>query len=284
MVIRRCLSLAGVGFDVTVTGPCDPFRVDARFANYYVSPEALGDRPVSLAVHIDPAWVRPPDITVPYPGVESSRDATGALRFRRNSEVTEYDTVARVGITRSRPSVSGLEPEGDPTPLEPPLRMLLAYELARRDGLLMHASGWSDHRGALVFLAVSGGGKTTTAKKLPHVGVLSDDQVALRFEGDTVTAHALPFVGEYRRATGSRSGPLRAVVLLSKGDVARSERVSTAEALAGIARCVVSFVRGDPSTRAVLDRVAILASCVPVYRWTLPWSASVEAMVHEVLG
>jgi len=123
---------------------------------------------------------------------------------------------------------------------------------------------------------------TTTARKLPHENVLSDDQVALRRIEGAWTAWALPFVGEYRRATVPRVAPLRAVVLLAKGEGATLTRVHPAAAIAPVMRCAVNFAPG-PHGAALLDLAADLATRVPVHRLTLDRDAPVTPALDALL-
>src|SRR5690606_12432958 len=143
--------------------------------------------------------------------------------------------------------------------VENALRMVLATELVSAGGLLLHASGWADRERAVVFPAVSGGGKTTTAFKLPDDQVLSDDQVALR-DGD---AWSLPFVGEWGRRTAPRHAPLRAIALLGKAETPRLTRLPEARALVRLLGCVVSF---DPAqAQAAFALAEQWVKAVPVY-------------------
>jgi hypothetical protein len=58
---------------------------------------------------------------------------------------------------------------------------------------LIHSSCIMRHNLAAMFLAPSTGGKTTVVKTINGDYVLSDDQVILRKEGDTIWAHGTPF-------------------------------------------------------------------------------------------
>jgi len=113
--------------------------------------------------------------------------------------------------------------------------------------------------------------------------VLSDDQVALRRIDGAWIARALPFVGEYRRATAPHGGPLRALALLAKGDSLSLRPVSAAEAIGPLLRCAVSFAPG-PHAAAMLDLAADLAARVPVVRLTLARDTPMDACLDALLG
>lgn len=276
------LSLAGIGVRGTLDFDCRKEHLLARFGAFQT--ESLPDDTVDVRVRTaaDFAPAHPPRVS--YPSSDASIDVDGSVVFRRSSEEVRFWPEARRVEVRARPSGAQLLPVEDPTPLDTPLRLLLSHQLPRRDGMLLHASGYGDARGAVLFAAVSGGGKTTTARKLPPAHVLSDDQIALRREGGEWFAYALPFVGEYRRATVPRRCPLRAIVLLAKGPHPRIERTPRPIALARLLGCTVYFLRADPIVTTLFDRCAELTERVAVYTLTLDRETPVMPWVEELLG
>lgn len=276
------LSLAATGFRTRLDPRCRAEHITARFGAYQTA--ALPDDTVSVSVALDPDFALDRPSRVEYPSTDAEQLADGTIVFRRSSEITRYDPAARAATVLARPTSKHLAPIEDPTPLDTPLRVLLSHMLPRREGLLMHASGYGDARGAVLFAAVSGGGKTTTARKLPAAHVLSDDQIALRRERNEWLAYALPFVGEYRAATVPRVCPLRAVVLLAKGDAPRLARTARPVALARMMGCVVYFLRGDPITSTLLDLCADLTARVPVFTLTTTREAPMEPVLDQLLG
>ncbi len=287
-MIARSLRLAGVGVRAEIVGPCDPDHVTARFGEFFV--QELDEDP-AWTVRVEVAegrWEVPEGAGV-FPGVAVRREGERVV-YTRQTDVTVLDPARRTLTVRARPSPRGLEPVQDPTPLDTPLRLLMAYVLPRRGGVLVHACGWAEcdpgfAAGALVFAAVSGGGKTTTARKLPHAGILSDDQVALTREaGGVWMAHSLPFVGEYRRAPRAQRAPLRGVVLLGKGEAVRQEAVARPRAVASLVRCGVYFTPGDAGAVGVLDALMSVAGEVPVTRWVLTLESPVLDMARAAIG
>ncbi len=274
------LVLAGVGFRTRVLGTCPAEHVTARFGAFTGDP---GERAVDLEVAVDPAWRPPHAPRAVFPAADATRLADGRVRFVRVSDQLTYDPEGRTARGWTTGTAPGLAAVVDPTALDTPLRLLMSYELPRRGGMLVHACGYADDRGAVLFIAPSGGGKTTTARKLPHASVLSDDQVALRRDGAVWTAWALPFVGEYARAIAPRSAPLRAVVLLAKAPVLDLHRVAPAQALARVLAGTVYFLRGDPSSAALLDLAGDLVDKVPVYTLALPREAPVAPVLDQLL-
>lgn len=275
------LSIAGMPVSVRADGPVNPAHVEARFGAY-ARPPWVDDLPgFALDVRAEEGWAPPRPVRAELPGADVRWLDAGRVEFLRAYDLTVVDLANRRAESACGPSVARV-PVVDPTGLDTPLRLIASLALPAHDGLLMHASGYADDRGAVLFLAVSGGGKTTTARKLPHEHVLSDDQVALRRIDGRWSAWALPFVGEYRRATVPRRAPLRAIALLAKGEGAALEAVAPAAALASVMRCAVSFAPG-PQVARVLDLVADLVTRVPVRRLTIAREAPVGPCLDALL-
>ena len=275
------LSIAGIPVSVRAEGPVNPAHVDARFGAFARAPW-VDDLPgFALDVGVEAGWAPPRPVRAEIPGADVRWLDDARVELLRAWDLTVLDLRARRAESVCGPSVATV-PVVDPTALDTPLRFIASLALPRHEGLLMHASGYADARGAVLFLAVSGGGKTTTARKLPHANVLSDDQVALRRVAGEWTAFALPFVGEYRRATVPRRAPLRAVVLLAKGEGAALARVPPAAAIASVMRCAVNFAPG-PHNATLLDLAADLATRVPVHRLTLDRDAPVAPALDALL-
>lgn len=96
----------------------------------------------------------------------------------------------------------------------------------------LHAGAAAIGDGAVVVAAASGGGKTTLVAELVERGarLVADDVAAVESDGDTVVVHPGPGLMSVRDDAGPplrrvarepRSLPLRAVVLLRRGDGAR---------------------------------------------------------------
>lgn len=276
------LSLAGLPVRVRAHGAVLHDHVEARFGAFQRCPWDDDLPGWSLDARAEPGWAPPRPVQSPLPGADTRWIDPDRLELLRTYDLTTMNFATRHSDSVGRPSVANA-PVVDPTVLDTPLRYIASLALPRHQGLLMHASGYADARGAALFLAVSGGGKTTTARKLPHPGVLSDDQVALRRIDGAWIARALPFVGEYRRATAPHGGPLRALALLAKGDALSLRPVSAAEAIGPLLRCAVSFAPG-PHAAAMLDLAADLAARVPVVRLTLARDTPMDACLDALLG
>lgn len=277
----RVISIAGIPVEVQLEGPVRAQHVDARFGAFTSCPWESDLPGWSLSARAEAGWSPPREVVAPLPGADVRWLSASRVELTRTHDLSVLDLDTRHAQSVGRPSVATL-PVVDPTVIDTPLRFIASLELPRNDGLLMHASGFADERGAILFLAVSGGGKTTTARKLTHENVLSDDQVALRRIDGEWWAYALPFVGEYRRATTPRRALLRGLVLLARGDGASLDALRPSHALPALMRCVVNFVPGRHAAK-LLDHVASLVAQVPVHRLSIARDAPMEPVLASLL-
>jgi hypothetical protein len=284
MFYKTQLNLAGTTFHITVDAPVKPENIDVRFGAYTHQPgQRVWSPSASLHVETVSGWVPPQQPLVEYPGADSKILANKTVHFFRQFDELLWDPGERHGIARRPPYPRRPGPMVDATEIDTPLRLILSHDLPLHGGLLMHGAGYGDERGAVVFLAPTRGGKTTTSRKLPEPHVLSDDQIAVRRVNDTWFAYALPFVGDYAKATVPREVALRAVVLLGKAETISLKRIEPARALASVANCTVRFVRNSDAN-PLLDLCLSLVTAVPVYRLALSKSDPVMPMVERLLA
>lgn len=112
---------------------------------------------------------------------------------------------------------------GNPYSFENDLRRIVAVELARRGGFLLHASGAApaDSAGgrrtsATVFCGISGSGKSTIAAEFPSGDVLSDELVAIARRGGGYAACSTPFRGMLSEPGPAFEAPLGRVFFLKQ--------------------------------------------------------------------
>jgi hypothetical protein len=79
------------------------------------------------------------------------------------------------GLERVRARLREDRPQDLPLGLRSFLRLLLAETFLRTGGIALHASAVSRAQGAIVMMAPSGGGKTTTVTRFAPESVLADD-------------------------------------------------------------------------------------------------------------
>lgn len=176
---------------------------------------------------------------------------------------------------------SAFSPEHPVDALEFPLDELLFLRLlATRGGLELHACGVVAPSGqGYLFAGQSGDGKTTTARlweDLPGATVLSDDRIIVRrgTEG-TWWMYGTPWHGEAELAANVKA-PLRALLLLERGERNALQEVPPAEAVSSLlARSFVPF--HDAGLMAVtLQLLEDLTREIPCLR--LPFVPDAEAV------
>ncbi len=150
------------------------------------------------------------------------------------------------------------------------LRVVSAYRVSSKGGLLLHSAGLILDERAYLFVGRSGAGKTTLTRKAhaAGAGVLSDDiNVALPGEDGCFRAYPVPFAGDFGQTPDRLSPggyPLAALCVLEQGGAATLEPLSDAAAAARlVAAC--PFVNADPYKSAdLLETAASLVRQVPV--------------------
>ena len=131
------------------------------------------------------------------------------------------------GETIIRPDV----PERSPGyfPLNYPIDEVLAINrISRGHGLEVHACGLSDHGRGILFLGVSGTGKSTTARvwdQLEEVLVLSDDRIIITNQDGLFWIHGTPWHGDAGIADPS-GVPLSAIFFISHAEETLARPIS----------------------------------------------------------
>lgn len=268
---RHALRLGGVLLDVE-PAPCEADAFKARYQAFKEPADAQG---IVVRTRFDRASV--PLTPPPWPGARCVREGD-RLVFSRRDDTLAWDVQARrATFTIARSAPEGPLPTSVPPFVETALRMVVATELIRTGGFIVHAAGYADKRGAVVFAAHSGGGKTTSANKLPVDSVLSDDQVAIVGED----AFSLPFVGQWNRRPVPQRVALRALVLLGKSAAPRLEPLGQTTALARLLGSVVSFDPGQ--ALQTVDHALRLVRRVPTYALDLALDTPLMPWVDRVL-
>ena len=275
--------IAGLRVAIEASGPMNPRHVDVRFGRYAAPDDGCPDD-LRLDLLVDPAWVAPHPVRNRFPGVDFERAPDGTFHFLRPDGETRVDLARHRATAVVRPTLVTDDPMEDITPIDTPLRLQLASELPSHRGAMVHACGYADERGAVLFIARSEGGKTTTARKLPDANVLSDDLVAVRRTSEGWDAHALPFVGEWQRPTVPRRGRLRALIFLRKSDELSITDCPAALAFPDMLQAMVWFAKGDPAAAALLDHAHDLIRAVPCVTLAVPRDRPVLPLLDRWLA
>lgn len=277
------LDLAGIRIDVEVIGG-DVDRLSARYSAF-MSPALGRDAAVRLRLEVNRSHgvIGQPD-GIEYPACLGRLSENRMIEYRRRGLRMEFEPLERRATAFAVPSIESLDPSVDPTPLDTPLRLLLSYLLVQNAGLLVHSSGFGDQRGAILFAGHSGSGKTTTARKIQHTNVLSDDQVALRRIDGLWMAFALPFVGEYARLPLPRLAPLRRILLLKHSiSGTHVQSLHPAVATARLLACVPWFVPASEVMTSLLPLTSDLAYSAEIAELAIGRDDSITELIDGLL-
>jgi len=153
-------------------------------------------------------------------------------------------------------------------PLAYPLdQILLMYILARKNGIVIHATGFIHQGKSFIFPGKSGAGKSTLARTisgLDDMELLSDDRVAVRKSGSGYQAYGTPWPGDAGIAV-NKGAKLDAIFLLHQGQDNKLRKIDVAEALKRMLP-VISIPWYDRNVlKDVLTSCEGLISTVPVY-------------------
>lgn len=152
-------------------------------------------------------------------------------------------------------------------PFENLFRVLVAYAVLHRGGLVLHSAGFVDGERGFVGFGHSGAGKTTLTGLVASLGleVLSDELNALVWDGATPRLLALPFAGDYGQARADgRTVDLQALYRLRQAPDPRAVPLSRATQVAELIASA-PFVNGDPAeSDRVWQNATALVGKVPV--------------------
>jgi hypothetical protein len=209
-------------------------------------------------------------------------------------EITGFDFRAQLAGGGAEPlraslAVAGEEDLGRPFALENFLRIVFAYHVLNRGGLLLHSAGVVYRGAAYLFSGRSNAGKSTLSRKAAAAGaaVLSDDINLVYREDDGYHVHRVPFTGEFRRPGESFSGSgtfrLGGLALLEKAPALTAVPVLPAEGVAGLLTGC-PYVNDDPEELpALMDILTMLVSHAPVIRLGVARDDSFEAIMAALL-
>jgi hypothetical protein len=157
-------------------------------------------------------------------------------------------------------------------PLEYPLDELLTIQLlAQGRGVEVHACGVVDeHLGGLLFVGVSGAGKSTMGQQwldVPGVQLLSDDRIILRRVGDDIWMYGTPWHGEAALAR-SECAILRNVFFLKQGPSNTLTTVRPTDAIARLLGCAFFPFHSRTGIEAGFTALSDVTARVPCHELT----------------
>jgi hypothetical protein len=147
-------------------------------------------------------------------------------------------------------------------------QILMMNHLAMRSGLIVHAAGMVLTGAAIIFPGISSAGKSTLtrlfANTAPHVQLLSDERIIVRWGDEGFMAYGTPWPGDANIAANA-SAELRGLFFLSRGDENRIAVLPSGQAVRRLFP-VVSCPWYDPERLpGVLDTCERLVTSVPCF-------------------
>lgn len=202
--------------------------------------------------------------------LELLRAATAERRADR-LRITTDDRVVEFEV-----DLSMLQPHQDASVR---LQCAIAASRAGRAGLLVHSAGLGlPGRGAVVALAVSGGGKSTLSNLATQFFGLSDETVLLT-PGPPPTISATPLRSMSEKVPQQRTEPLRALLFLEKSLQPSYTRIAPHEALPRLLAQAYKFPPELATTAHLFKRASQLVENVPAFRFAFPKSPEAEALL-----
>lgn len=170
-----------------------------------------------------------------------------------------------------------------PGALENLLRVLTAYELLERGGLLLHSAGVAGVSGAWLFVGRAGAGKSTLSRLGIALGhsVLSDDLNAVWWEQDRPVSGPVPFAGDLRAPAAARAQPLLGLFSLRQGRSHATAALSRGAAAAALVACSPYVCRDPHRGDSLLRNVEMLLARMAVRELSFAPDAGFWPLVEE---
>jgi len=168
--------------------------------------------------------------------------------------------------------------------IENHLRVLAAYSLLARGGVVLHAAAVGFGERAALFFGPSGSGKSTVATAAEHRGLAtaSDDLNAVALSGEAAHLAALPFARTGVLPPGAKL-PIGALFRLRQWAGTEVRSLAPAEAVAALTACA-PFVNRDPHRAGqLLTVLTSLVLSVPVYELRFDLSGGMWEPVGALL-
>jgi len=171
-------------------------------------------------------------------------------------------------------------------PISYPLdQIIVMLFLAEHCGGIFHAAGWIKNNGACMFAGKSGAGKSTISKlinKITGDTPISDDRVAVRKLGQTLTAFGTPWPGDAGYAINT-SAPLKAMFFLEKGAENRIIQLNTKDAISHLMPVASILWYDKGKVEKMMSFCEDLIMSIPMFRLTFSADGEVVKMLNEFI-
>lgn len=278
------LRIADLPIHLRVHGLFDKERFRYRFGLYEVPKEGKSFS-LNLWVERHGKLLEPAD--VPYPGVKAYVTPDGIKLLREGLSMWIDTSLSANVFARGPEKWLPLPFSEEAGPADTPLRIFSTYLLLeQKKGIFFHACGYASPLGGILFLGVSGAGKTTLARLLPKEDVLSDDQVAL-LHNPSWSVCATPFVGERGQVIPPRKVPLRAIVVLNQPRIGTVQRIANAQCIPMLLRCMPLYSRCPEHAAFALFTAQEIALSIPILTGSpnlqegiIPWLTRIDRLLE----
>jgi len=144
--------------------------------------------------------------------------------------------------------------------------LMLNYLAKGRLGVIIHSLGLDDEGRGLLFVGVSGAGKSTMANLWQGSGstLLSDDRIIVRRQDDRYMMYGTPWHGDAHIAS-PEAAPLERIYFLSRSSENQLRPVSTMEAVTQLMVCCFPPFYDRQGMAFVVEFLAQVAAEVPCY-------------------
>lgn len=188
---------------------------------------------------------------------------------RRMALMNRAFTAGDLFIQRREPgsAIPAVQVTIDPL-LFPTAELLMLNYLARgRHGVIIHSLGLDDGGRGLLFVGVSGAGKSTMANLWQDAGatLLSDDRIIVRRQDDRYMMYGTPWQGDANIAS-PEAAPLERIFFLARSSENLVQPISTMEAVTRLMVCCFPPFYDPEGMGFTLDFFSRLAAEVPCYQ------------------
>jgi hypothetical protein len=163
------------------------------------------------------------------------------------------------------------------------LRVALSLLLGETGGLIIHSAGLVDKGRAILFMGVSGSGKSTFAKFAEAEYTLSDEAVIVRQTNGAWYAFGTPFSGALEHAACNVKARLVAFVHLSKAKEFSLTRLSSRKGVGELMKTIILLDESEKNKQLVTCNALAAAESIPIYDLKSRPSSQVWPAVLEEL-